>query len=35
MWILGYTVPKRYRYPFVARSPQDFWNRWTLVIALG
>ncbi len=28
MWILGYTVPERYRYPFVARSPQDFWNRW-------
>jgi D-alanyl-lipoteichoic acid acyltransferase DltB (MBOAT superfamily) len=28
MRLIGYEVPERYRYPFLARSPEDFWRRW-------
>lgn len=28
MRLLGYDVPERYDYPFLARSPDDFWRRW-------
>jgi hypothetical protein len=29
---LGYSLPERYRYPFLARSPADFWRRWNTYI---
>jgi hypothetical protein len=25
---IGWVVPERYRYPFAATSPMDFWRRW-------
>src|SRR6185312_16596428 len=25
---LGYRAPERYRYPFLATGPADFWERW-------
>jgi hypothetical protein len=28
MRCIGYRVPERYRYPILATSPQDFWQRW-------
>jgi hypothetical protein len=28
MLLLGHRVPERYRRPFLATSPQDFWHRW-------
>src|SRR5262249_49206419 len=28
MRCIGYRVPERYRLPFLATSPQDFWRRW-------
>lgn len=30
--LLGYEVPERYRYPFLAKSPEDFWRRWNIWI---
>ena len=32
MRMLGYPVPERYRYPFQARDPQDFWTRWNVYV---
>jgi hypothetical protein len=29
---LGFALPERYRYPFLARSPADFWRRWNTYI---
>jgi hypothetical protein len=29
---LGYELPERYNYPFLARSPLDFWRRWNMYI---
>lgn len=26
--MVGHQVPERYCYPFLARSPEDFWRRW-------
>ncbi len=28
MRILGYRLPERYVFPFLARTPADFWSRW-------
>jgi hypothetical protein len=28
MRMLGFAVPERYHYPFLARSPLDIWQRW-------
>src|SRR5438045_3161811 len=28
MRALGWEIPERYRFPFLARSPDDFWKRW-------
>jgi len=28
MRLLGYQIPERYHYPFLARSPDEFWRRW-------
>lgn len=28
MGALGYQLPERYRYPFLALTPEDFWRRW-------
>jgi hypothetical protein len=30
MTLAGYTVPECYRLPFLARSPQEFWQRWNV-----
>jgi hypothetical protein len=30
MGLIGYRVPERYRYPFLAKSPSDFWSRWNI-----
>lgn len=30
--LLGYDVPERYRYPFLATSPMDFWARWNTYV---
>lgn len=30
--VVGYRAPERYRFPFAAVSPRDFWNRWNLYI---
>jgi hypothetical protein len=32
MRLLGYRVPERYRYPFLATSPSDFWQRWNTYV---
>lgn len=32
MRILGYELPERYHYPFLARSPEDFWRRWNIYL---
>ncbi len=29
---IGYSVPERYIYPFLARSPADFWGRWNTYV---
>lgn len=26
--VIGHEIPERYTYPFLARSPEDFWRRW-------
>jgi D-alanyl-lipoteichoic acid acyltransferase DltB (MBOAT superfamily) len=31
--LLGYELPERYQYPFLASSPVDFWRRWNLYVA--
>lgn len=28
MGLIGYNVPECYRFPLLARSPQEFWQRW-------
>jgi D-alanyl-lipoteichoic acid acyltransferase DltB (MBOAT superfamily) len=30
--LLGYRVPERYHYPFLAKSPQEFWQRWNTYV---
>lgn len=30
--VLGYALPERYVYPFLARSPLEFWRRWNLYV---
>jgi hypothetical protein len=32
MRVSGYNVGERYRYPFLARSPSDFWRRWNVYV---
>ena len=32
MRVLGHEVPERYRYPFLSRSPQEFWRRWNVYL---
>lgn len=32
MRMLGWEIPERYRYPFLARSPADFWRRWNTYV---
>lgn len=32
MRMLGYPIPERYHYPFLAKSPQDFWTRWNAYV---
>jgi hypothetical protein len=32
MRLLGYEVPERYRYPWLANSPLDFWRRWNTYV---
>lgn len=34
MRFLGWSIPERYRYPFLAKSPADFWRRWNIYIGL-
>jgi hypothetical protein len=29
---LGFAIPERYLYPFLARSPADFWRRWNTYV---
>jgi hypothetical protein len=29
---IGWAVPERYRYPFLATSPMDFWRRWNTYV---
>jgi hypothetical protein len=29
---LGYAVPERYRFPFLAKDPLDFWQRWNVYL---
>ena len=29
---MGYDIPERYHYPFLAKSPQDFWTRWNTYV---
>ncbi len=31
--LLGYELPERYRLPWLASSPADFWRRWNLYVA--
>jgi hypothetical protein len=31
--LLGYRLPERYRLPFLAASPQDFWRRWNVWVS--
>ncbi|HEX3595199.1 MAG TPA: MBOAT family O-acyltransferase [Polyangiaceae bacterium] len=31
---LGWKVPERYRYAFLARSPEDFWRRWNTYLGV-
>ena len=30
MGLVGYQVPERYHYPFLATGPADFWRRWNI-----
>lgn len=32
MGLLGYDVPERYNYPWLAKDPADFWRRWNTYI---
>ena len=32
MRLLGYSIPERYNYALLARSPDDFWRRWNTYI---
>ena len=32
MRAIGWEVPERYHYPFLARSPEDFWRRWNIYL---
>jgi D-alanyl-lipoteichoic acid acyltransferase DltB (MBOAT superfamily) len=32
LFMLGYRIPERYRYPLFARSPAEFWRRWNTYI---
>ncbi len=32
MRLLGYRIPERYHYPFLAKSPLDFWRRWNIYV---
>lgn len=29
---MGHDIPERYQYPFLAKSPQDFWTRWNTYV---
>jgi D-alanyl-lipoteichoic acid acyltransferase DltB (MBOAT superfamily) len=29
---MGHVLPERYRYPFLASGPQDFWRRWNTYV---
>jgi hypothetical protein len=29
---LGHEIPERYHYPFLAKSPGDFWRRWNIYL---
>lgn len=31
--LLGYKTPERYHYPFLSRSPIEFWRRWNIYIS--
>src|ERR1700730_9647811 len=31
--LLRYQIPERYNYPFLAKSPQEFWRRWNIWLA--
>ncbi len=30
---IGYKIPERYHYPFLATDPLDFWRRWNIYVA--
>jgi alginate O-acetyltransferase complex protein AlgI len=30
--LIGFRFPENFDYPYVARSPQDFWNRWHMTL---
>ena len=30
--MMGYRIPERYRYPFLATSPMDWWRRWNTYV---
>lgn len=32
MRLLGYRIPERYHYPFLAKSPSEFWQRWNTYV---
>ena len=32
MRMIGWEVPERYRMPFLARNPRDFWRRWNVYL---
>ncbi len=31
--LIGVTLPENFRYPYHARTPSDFWNRWHLTLS--
>ena len=33
MAVIGYRIPERYHFPFLARDPQDFWRRWNIWVS--
>lgn len=32
--LLGFTLPESFNFPFMSRSPQEFWHRWNISLSL-